>query len=75
MSNRMRNKKLRKKSEAVKRLRSLNELHDLKNQHVLDRDMCDLMQQSNLLKPKKYLSVQCRLPKRKGKKMPVVTIK
>ena len=51
--NRLKNKKLRKKCENIKRLASLNELHDLKHQHTVNRVTTTLMRNSDLVKPRR----------------------
>lgn len=70
---RLRNKKLRKKGELIAKLDSLNKLHDLKNMNAPSASLVSMMLQFNKLKPRKTLSVGCRIPK-KYPKMPMSLI-
>lgn len=73
-TNQTKYKKLRRKGEDIKRILSLNELHDLKNRHSLDASTLQLMAQKNLLKPKKVNSVQSRLKTKRSKKQACQTV-
>lgn len=69
---RLRNKKLRKKSELISKLYSLNTLHDLKNQHTISRETEFDMLQQHCLKPKKLNKTGTLINTVIRRKMPVI---
>lgn len=70
---RLKNKKLRKKGENVHRIYSLNTLHDLKNQHTINRETEFNMLQQSCLKPKKLNKTGTLINTNIRRKMPVIT--